>query len=75
MRLVHDEMKDIVGYLGDRPGTFSGGHSCVSKDEFWMSDDSPEEASYDGKDDWDTDDDVEEANAADDMIKMIEGDW
>ncbi|RYP07906.1 hypothetical protein DL765_008976 [Monosporascus sp. GIB2] len=25
--------------------------------------------------DWDTDDEVEEANAADDMIKIIEGDW
>ena len=24
---------------------------------------------------WDTDDEVEEANAADDMIKVIEGDW
>ncbi|KAG6361348.1 hypothetical protein INS49_009573 [Diaporthe citri] len=29
----------------------------------------------DGEYDWDTDEDVEEASAADDMIKIIEGDW
>jgi hypothetical protein len=28
-----------------------------------------------GEPDWDTDDEVEEANAAGDMIKVIKGDW
>lgn len=30
---------------------------------------------FEGELGWDTDDEVEEANAADDMIKIIEGDW
>jgi hypothetical protein len=29
----------------------------------------------DGGDDWDTDDEAEEANAADDIIRIMEGDW
>ncbi|KAF2174806.1 hypothetical protein K469DRAFT_713511 [Zopfia rhizophila CBS 207.26] len=30
---------------------------------------------FEGEPGWDTDDEVEAANAADDMIKIIEGDW
>jgi hypothetical protein len=30
---------------------------------------------FEGELGWDTDDEVEEANAADDVMKIIEGDW
>jgi hypothetical protein len=47
-----------------------------SKDEIWDSDKSASGEFYYNTEheDWDTDDEVEEA-AADDMIKVIEGDW
>lgn len=50
-----------------------------SKDRSYRDlDTSSEESTYDFQDEpyWsDTDDEVEEANAADDIIKIIEGDW
>ncbi|KAI0003181.1 hypothetical protein F4779DRAFT_109363 [Xylariaceae sp. FL0662B] len=39
------------------------------------SDSSEEVACLNDNSDWDTDDEVEETNAADDMIKIVEGDW
>jgi hypothetical protein len=46
-------------YYGDSDTSSEGG-TCYSEGEFGWTD---------------TDDEVEEANAADDMIKIIEGDW
>ncbi|KAF2962877.1 hypothetical protein GQX73_g10696 [Xylaria multiplex] len=55
-------------------------NSDVASEEFNNSwddevDDNEGLGDYDDGYGWDTDDEVEEANAADDMIKIIEGDW
>jgi len=48
-----------------------------SEDETWDLDKSASDGFYYNTEheDCDTDDEVEEANAADDMTKVIEGDW
>ena len=47
-----------------------------SEDEIWDSDESADELFYNNEyEERDTDDEAEEANAADDIIKIIEGDW
>jgi hypothetical protein len=53
------------------------GRAYFSEDEIWDSDKSVSDGFYCNTWDegWDTDDEVEEANAADDMVKIIEGDW
>jgi hypothetical protein len=61
---VGGERADRVNHITHLSDTSSDGISCFFEDEIW-----------DEGDDWDTDDEVEEANAADDWLKIIEGDW
>jgi len=73
---LHDESKEIAGCVADGQGTISGGHEYVHEDEFCLSDDSPDDGFYYyGEGDYNTDDDIEEANVADNIMRMIEGDW
>jgi hypothetical protein len=73
---VDSEPAEKVNPLCKRPEIerenclFVGDRDLDSDDEAW------EDSYYNINDEgWDTDDEVEEANAADDMFKIIEGDW
>ena len=74
MQSVHGKSVEEAGDLKREPDIFSTGLDAFSEDELRLSENSDEGLDYD-KNDWDTDDEVEEANANDDMMKMIEGDW
>jgi hypothetical protein len=77
---VH-ELPVKAGYFSRIPDTFSVGDGCFSDDGFEISDNSYDEGSGSDEDDrydeyeWDTDDEVEEANANDNILRIIEGDW
>jgi hypothetical protein len=75
MQSVHGESPEEAGYLNRAPDKLSIGHDYYSENEFGMSDDSCDEGFDYDEDDWNTDDEAEEANANDDIIKIIEGDW
>jgi hypothetical protein len=75
MQSMHSESPEEAGYLNGAPNILSIEDDYYSEDEFEMSDNSCAEGFYYEGDDWNTDDEVEEANANDDITKMIEGDW
>lgn len=56
---VTSNPSDGTNLFSEESDASSEGHACYYKDQ----------------PDWDTDDEAEEANADDDMIKIIEGDW
>ena len=51
------------------------GHGCYSEDKFGLSVNNCDEGFDYDENDWNTDGEVEEANANDNMMKLIEGDW
>jgi len=75
-------LMDELALKGQPTGTTSRvseveNEAYFSEDEICYSDGSAgDEFCYNSEhEDWDTDDEAEEANAADDMIKILEGDW
>jgi hypothetical protein len=74
IKLVYSEPS--AGYRREVAGALDKGHGCVSKNEFYVpGDNTDEDFFYRGEcKDGDTNNDVEEVNAADNIIKMMDGD-
>ena len=75
MQSVRGESSEEAGYSTGVPNTSSTEPELSSEDEVRLSENSCDERLDYDENDWNTDDEVEEANANDDMMKMIEGDW
>jgi hypothetical protein len=75
-REVNDQQTDTVSHSIEEPYTWNERIAHSSGDDTWISDDKANKRfDFTLEDDWDTNYEVEEANANDDMIKIIKGDW